>query len=291
MRRRGVPAGRSATGRCCAAACDDGRAGLRRRRSHEVHVLDGCLGRTPAVERDRWRDGTVPRGAEVMIRVGARTGERMVVVSPTVGDATVPAGVQLDRRRRARRRCARAWIHEVVGRRRLRISAGSFFQARPDGAEALIRAVGRALGALRPDAGPAGRPVRRRGLFTAGLGRAPVGARGALPVVGRRCPGEPGVARRTGGAGGRRATGRRVAADVVVADPARAGLGAAGAAAVVGHRRPTGGAGELRPCIARPRRPAAGRPRLRGRRRRARRHVPPDPPHRGRDHVASGRRS
>src|SRR5205807_3506345 len=40
----------------------------------------------------------------------------------------------------------RAWIHEEVAGRRWRISAESFFQGRPDGAEALVDAVGGALG-------------------------------------------------------------------------------------------------------------------------------------------------
>jgi tRNA/tmRNA/rRNA uracil-C5-methylase (TrmA/RlmC/RlmD family) len=47
----------------------------------------------------------------------------------------------------------RAWIHEVVAGRRWRISAESFFQGRPDGAEALVEAVAATLGeALSPGA-------------------------------------------------------------------------------------------------------------------------------------------
>ena len=47
----------------------------------------------------------------------------------------------------------RAWIHEVVAGRRWRVSAESFFQGRPDGAEALVAAVTGALGeALSPGA-------------------------------------------------------------------------------------------------------------------------------------------
>jgi 23S rRNA (uracil1939-C5)-methyltransferase len=39
----------------------------------------------------------------------------------------------------------RAWFHEDVAGRRLRVSARSFFQARPDGADALVDAVRAAL--------------------------------------------------------------------------------------------------------------------------------------------------
>ncbi len=212
-------------------AVHDGRAGLRRRRSNEVHVLDDCWVAHPEVT-DILAVGRFPGAREVIIRVGARTGERMVVVSPTVGAATVPDGVQVIGAD-ALAAGGAAWIHEIVGRRRLRVSGGSFFQARPDGAEALVRAVGRALGPFDP--------VRDRlvdlyggvGLFSAGLG-----ARRAVLV--ERSPSSIADARVNLASLDAQVVQADVdewtpvAADAVVADPARAGLGPRGAAAVAG---------------------------------------------------------
>lgn len=202
----------------------DGRAGLRRRRSNDVHPLDSCLVAHPLIERVL-HEGRFPGAEEVTIRVGARTGDVLVVVRPEVGAALVPDGVRLvgsDDLDAG----ASVYLHELVGRRRFRISAGSFFQARPDGAEALVRAVGRALAPFDPARDRLVDLYGGVGLFSAGLGArrsvlversdsavadaaanlAPLGTRIDHTVVERWDP-EP--------------------ADAVVADPARAGLGAA----------------------------------------------------------------
>jgi 23S rRNA (uracil1939-C5)-methyltransferase len=213
------------------AVDQSGRAGLRRRRSNDVHALDGCLVAHPLIDQIL-ATSRFPGATEVVIRVGARTGERLVVVTPSAAGATVPDGVAVvgaDELRAG----ATAWIHEVVGRRRFRISAGSFFQARPDGAEALVRAVQRALSPFDATAGRLADLYGGVGLFSAGLGAtdavlversassvedarvnlAPLGARIVREDVQRWRP-EP--------------------VDAVVADPARAGLGAEGVASVVG---------------------------------------------------------
>ncbi len=209
----------------------DGRAGLRRRRSNEVHVLDRCLVAHPAVEQVV-AEGRFPGATEIVVRVGARTGERMVVVAPTVGDASVPAGVTLigvDDLAAGRT----AWVHELVARRRFRISAGSFFQARPDGAEALTRAVTRAVAPFDHMTDRLVDLYGGVGLFTAGLG-----ARRSVMV--ERSPSSVDDARVNLASSGAEVVQSDVErwapspADVVVADPARAGLGPAGAAAVVG---------------------------------------------------------
>ena len=65
---------------------------------------------------------------EAMIRVGANTGDRLVLASPTAEGVRMPEGVmvvgrdELDGGRRA-------WSHEEIDGRRYRISADSFFQA------------------------------------------------------------------------------------------------------------------------------------------------------------------
>ncbi|MFI5045344.1 MAG: class I SAM-dependent RNA methyltransferase, partial [Acidimicrobiales bacterium] len=118
----------------------DGRLGFRSHHSHDIHGVDDCLVAHDAVA-EIVRDGRFGGATEVVIRAGARTGERMVVVSPTAESVSVPPDVvvvgndELDAGHRA-------WIHEEVAGHRFRISARSFFQARPDGADALVDAVG-----------------------------------------------------------------------------------------------------------------------------------------------------
>ncbi len=209
----------------------DGRAGLRERRSTRVHPLGGCLVAHPLVEQIL-AEGRFPGAEEVIIRVGARTGDRLVVVSPSVGDATVPAGVQLvgaDELAAG----GNAWVHELVGRRRYRISAGSFFQARPDGAEALVRAVARALAPFDPRSDRLADLYGGVGLFAVGLDahHALVVERSASSVADARVNlVHPGARAEQADVG----QWAPVPAEVVVADPARAGLGAMGAAAVAG---------------------------------------------------------
>ena len=88
-------------------------------------------------------DGFFGTAREVTIRVGAATGEALVLVSPTAEGVVLPEGsetvavVGRDQLSGGHR----AWIHEEVAGRRWRISAQSFFQTRPDGAAALVEAV------------------------------------------------------------------------------------------------------------------------------------------------------
>lgn len=112
-----------------------------------VPIADvGCLVGHPLVDDVVRRSRFEGHVTEVTVRAGAATGERLVVVSPrTYPDAvTVPDGVAVagaDELRNGHR----AWIHEEVAGRRWRISAQSFFQARPDGAAALAEAVAAAV--------------------------------------------------------------------------------------------------------------------------------------------------
>ena len=265
-------------------AVRDGRAGFRRRRSTEVHVLDRCLVAHPLVEQIV-TEGRFPGADEIIVRVGARTGDRMVVVSPTVGGAVVPPGVVLvgaDELATG----AEVWVHELVARRRFRISAGSFFQARPDGAEAAVRAVGRALAPFDPAADRLVDLYGGVGLFTAGLGarRSVVVERSHSSVARRQ--GQPGRTRCRGGPGGR---------EPLVTDPSRCRRGGSGARWARLRRRRCCRrdgchecrSGQLRPRGAGPRRPAARGPGVPDPRRGARRHVPAHPPHRGGDGAAS----
>lgn len=204
----------------------EGRAGLRRRRSNELVPIPSCWVAHPMIDRIL-AEGRFPGAQEVVLRVGARTGDAMVVVSPSVGDATVPDGVRLVGSG------GTDVIHELVGRRRFRISAGSFFQARPDGAEALVRAVARALSPFDPQQDRLGDLYGGVGLFTAGL-------HARRSVLVERSPSSAADARANLSeldAEIVQSSVERwipVALDAVVADPARAGLGAEGVEVIAG---------------------------------------------------------
>ncbi|MCU1374706.1 MAG: hypothetical protein JWO68_1992 [Actinomycetia bacterium] len=117
----------------------DGRLGFRRHHSHDVVDVDDCLVTHPLLV-EAMAEGGFGAATEVTLRCGARTGERLAIVSPTTEGVTVPEGMAVvgaDELAAGHR----AWFHEDVAGRRLRVSAHSFFQARPDGADALVDAV------------------------------------------------------------------------------------------------------------------------------------------------------
>ncbi|MEZ5144320.1 MAG: hypothetical protein R2726_17630 [Acidimicrobiales bacterium] len=226
----------------------DGRAGFRRRASHDVLAVDTCLVLHPDLD-ELVAAGRFDGADEVTLRLGVATGERLVLADPAASRvAGLPADVVVvgvdelagpDPTAAGRRR--EPAVHEVVAGRRLRVSARSFFQARPDGAVALVEAVTAAGGDELRAASVVVDAYAGVGLFTAVLGG----------------PDQPGDDRDDGD---RPASGARwvaverspsavrdarvnladvdaevveasvedwsaVAADVVVADPARTGLG------------------------------------------------------------------
>jgi 23S rRNA (uracil1939-C5)-methyltransferase len=155
-----APDGRRTTVR--AVIDDEGRAGFRLHHAHDPLAVGpgGCLVAHPLVD-EVLREGVFPPPVrEVTVRVGAATGERLVLCTPAVGNSRVSGAARPDADAAAGVIVVgtdelagghRAWIHEVVAGRRWRISAESFFQSRPDGAEALVDAVVAALGdALAP---------------------------------------------------------------------------------------------------------------------------------------------
>src|SRR5439155_22211588 len=151
---------------------DRGRAGFRRHPAHSsIAVGDGgCLVAHPLVD-EILTQGRFPHPvAEVTVRAGVATGERLVLADPSAGDTEVPAGVALVGRDElvAGRR---AWVHENIAGRRWRVSAESFFQVRPDGAEALVDAVAAALGPALAAGIALVDPYRGVGLFAGALGR------------------------------------------------------------------------------------------------------------------------
>jgi 23S rRNA (uracil1939-C5)-methyltransferase len=208
---------------------EGGRFGFRRRSSHDVVTVDPCLVVHPLLQ-ELVAEGRFPDG-EVVLRAGARTGDRLVIVTGDGEGTSVPDGVRVAGDH-ALRHGHRAWYHEEVAGRRWRISARSFFQARPDGADVLVAEVARALDG-RPAGGALVDLYGGVGLFA-----------GSLPDVGHATVVEQGlssVADAKVNLSGRPA--RVVRSDVarwgparaaaVVADPPRAGLGPAGVRAVV----------------------------------------------------------
>ena len=128
------------------AAVVDGRGGYRVRGSHDVVVPEACGAIDPLAEQILV-EGHFGNAGEVTIRVGNRTGDRLVLVTGANEDISVPDDVLVvstDELAGGRR----AWIHEETAGRRWRISARSFFQNRPAGVDALVAEVGAMVDAL-----------------------------------------------------------------------------------------------------------------------------------------------
>lgn len=132
-----------------------GRAGFRRARSHDP-VVPGHCGVAHHLADAILANGRFPRASEVTIRVGAASGDQLVMVA--VDDAStlkdvlaaveVPAGVAVAGPDGIAGG-AMLSLREQVARRWWRISAPSFFQTRPDGAEALASVVASQVARLR----------------------------------------------------------------------------------------------------------------------------------------------
>ena len=211
------------------AAVHEGRAGYRMRGSHDVVVPDSCAALDPRAE-ELLIEGRYPGSTSVTIRVGNRTGDRLVVVDGPTFEVEVPDDVRVVSQAELAGG-KRAWIHEEVAGHRLRISANSFFQNRPAGADALVDEVGSMI-ADGPD-GPLIDAYAGVGLFSRTLhGNRAVTAieRSRDSVADARVNLSDLDARiiRTGVE-----RWRPSEASIVVADPAREGLGARGVAALV----------------------------------------------------------
>ena len=198
----------------------DGRPAFRRQHAHDAVPIEHCLVSHPLVD-EILRQGNFGRAREITVRVGAATGERLVLPDPERARIDVPEDVRVG---------SRAHITEVVGGRTFRISARSFFQTRPDGAAALAALVRDAVG-----------PGRSVADLYAGVGLfgASLDAPRRLFSVERSGPATRDARHNLAGV-----DARIVRADVehfrppepvevVIADPARAGLGKAGVPIVV----------------------------------------------------------
>ena len=205
---------------------EDGRAALRQRRSHELVELDHCLVAHPLLD-ELVHEGRFGNAEEVVLRVGAATGERLALVTPTRDGVTLPGDVRVvgaDELAAGKR----AWIHEEVAGRRWRISAASFFQTRPDGAAALIDTVRDLAGrALNRDSGTLIDAYGGVGLFAGALLDGRAGWKG---LVAEHSPSSTADARvNLADLDAKVVTTpverlRAPRADIVIADPSREGL-------------------------------------------------------------------
>jgi 23S rRNA (uracil1939-C5)-methyltransferase len=208
----------------------DGRAAFRMDRSHETVLADGCLIAHPALSPLLDAMRLTPE-LEVTLRTSVATGEITARWDRRRGDVvglpdTVASG-------------ADASLDEVVAGHRLRVSAASFFQSGPVAAELLVTAVGRAAPELATAATvvdayagiglfavAATNPTSR--VITIETSKSAV-ADCRVNLAGRDAHVEQGQV-------GRWRAGRGVDVDVVIADPARSGLGRSGVAAIISTR-------------------------------------------------------
>ena len=210
------------------AGVTDGRAALRQGRSHRLVPIHGCLIAHPHLGEllDGRRYGTA---SSVVLRCGARTGERLAAPEPARTPIDVPADVAHDR------------LHEEAAGRLWRISARSFFQSRPDGADTLAHLVLDAAEGWRETAGRSPGSLRAVdaysgvGLFAgvlAGAGWSVTAVEGSRFAVADSRHNLSGLAARVVRADVTR--WKPEPADLVVADPSRAGLGRAGVSVLAG---------------------------------------------------------
>ncbi len=119
------------------AAVVNGRAGLLKARSHQVVPVESCVVAHPLLE-ELLVEARYPGARQVLLRCGARTGERMAATTPSGLGVGLPDDVQSGH------------FHEHAAGRSWRVSGRSFFQSRPDGADALAAIVESAADELGP---------------------------------------------------------------------------------------------------------------------------------------------
>ena len=117
-------------------AVEQGRPAYRRSRSNDLVLIDDCFVAHPLME-DLLAEGFFGTATEATIRVGSRTGDRLVMGEPTADGFRLPDDVTVIGRNQARKG-ADAYITEEAAEIKWKISAQSFFQSSPEGAEMLV---------------------------------------------------------------------------------------------------------------------------------------------------------
>lgn len=211
---------------------DDGRPAYRHDRSHDTVPARGCLIAHPNLLPVLDAIELTP-GLEVTLRTSAASGALTAWWDASKGSVSrLPGSVAVG---------ADAVLFEDVAGHRLRVSAGSFFQSGPAAAELLVDTVRR----IAPELEHASRVVDLYagiGLFA--VAAAPHAAHVVTVETSRsavadcRANLEGRAARVEQGQAGRWRPDRGMDVDVVIADPARSGLGKPGVGAVVGSGAP-----------------------------------------------------
>lgn len=214
----------------------NGRAAFRKRHSHDLVGVEDCLVAHPLVA-EVLADGRFPAAEEIVVRAGAATGDRIVVAAPRRSGVRVPDGVVVVSDQEVRSG-APASISEVVRGRTWRVSALSFFQSGPRAAEAIATEVVRVAALEQGETGTvvdlyAGVGLLGGCVAASGIGSGLVAVESdAFAVADARAN-----LRDLGAAVVRREVGRwrpqERDVSLVIADPARTGLGRPGVAATV----------------------------------------------------------
>ncbi|NBO79651.1 MAG: class I SAM-dependent RNA methyltransferase [Actinobacteria bacterium] len=213
------------------AVTSQGRLGFRRAASHDVVETEQCLVMHPLLQSLVSTVGVRGEG-EVTLRCSVATGERAVWSHDKARVLGLPNDAAAG---------AAAVIHEDVAGARLRVSMASFFQASPQAAELLVDAVARAAGdALDGRDGVVVDAYGGVGLFAATV--VPIGVQCVLVESSESACSDAYENLR-----GRSATvmhtrfehWRAVRAGLVIADPARSGLGKAGVTTLLDTAAPT----------------------------------------------------
>ncbi|MBY8878732.1 class I SAM-dependent RNA methyltransferase [Actinacidiphila acidipaludis] len=163
----------------------EGRAGLRRHRSHEVEVIDHCMIAAPGVSELGVEARQWPQMASVEAIAATGSNDRQVILTPRPG-GRLPI-VELDRPVSVQRIGERDHaVHRVHGRpfvreraidRTWRVGDGGFWQVHPKAADLLVEAV---MQGLMPRKGDMALDLYCGvGLFAGALGER-VGERGAV---------------------------------------------------------------------------------------------------------------
>ena len=208
------------------AGTADGIPGFRAEHSHEVVAAPACLVAHPALAA-LLPSLRLDPGVELTLRMSVATGELAAWWDTATGSVTgLPDGTLIG---------GRATLHEDVAGHRLRVSMGSFFQSGPQAAELLVDTVRRAA----PELAGAGLVVDAYagiGMFArcvtdeASQVIAIETSRSAVADAEHNLAGRDAAVVR-GEVGGWRIAGD-TDVDVVVADPARSGLGKPGVGAL-----------------------------------------------------------
>ena len=212
------------------AVTGDGKLGFRRAASHDVVGIERCLVMHPLLAQ--LVSGIGVRGAgEVTLRCGDATGERGVWAHDRARLLGLPADVAAG---------AKAIVHEEVAGVRLQVSMESFFQASREAAELLVDAVARAAhGALDGFDGPVVDAYGGVGLFAATV--VPNGVQCVVVESSESACADAYANLRGHSAEVVQARFEHWVtqpAGLVIADPARSGLGKPGVATIVETRAP-----------------------------------------------------